>query len=245
MGWNASSDKFAISDFNNYIRIWDIVSSQELSIPQKHFYKMVAWNPRKDELAVADADNVIDLLNGENGKKTISFAGHNDQISAVSWNLKGDIIATGGIDNTIKLWAGDSKNPLVSFDAMGDVLQLRWSPDSSSLVSLSDKNEIRIWNVNEKKLQGSVLVNSETMIQDGSLVWSPDGKYIAFYRGFPGGVWSGNAWVIDGKTAQILFKITNPLPFTSIVWNPDGTMLAISDSDNIQIWNTSDLVNPS
>jgi serine/threonine protein kinase len=76
------------------------------------------------------------------------------------------------------------------------------------------------------------LTTSERQERIGPLVWSPDGKRIAFKRSaelymHPGAIFSVSR---DGGAEQEILRLKNANLSSSIDWSPDGTQLAYSDA---------------
>lgn len=115
--------------------------------------------------------------------------------------------------------AGWESNPALSPD--GQSVAFTWTD------RLDGQKQLYVKRLNES--EPIRLTSSESAGQIGSVVWSPDGKRIAFKRqsGIPGGIYSIKS---TGGDEQKILDLVNANLSSSIDWSPDGTQLAFSDS---------------
>jgi eukaryotic-like serine/threonine-protein kinase len=109
------------------------------------------------------------------------------------------------------------------------------SPDGKSVAfTWSDRfdhpEQIYLKLLSAEKL--TQLTTSERRDRIGPLVWSPDGKRIAFKRSeelykHPGAIFSVSR---EGGTEQKILELSNSNLSSSIDWSPDGTQLAYSEA---------------
>jgi eukaryotic-like serine/threonine-protein kinase len=102
----------------------------------------------------------------------------------------------------------------------GNSVAFTWSPQ------LDIPKEIYLKRVTD--VEPVKLASSEGGII-GHLVWSPDGKRIAFKRQFDkqGALYSISS---NGRDERKIVDLTNASPSSAIDWSPDGNQLAFSDS---------------
>jgi hypothetical protein len=126
-----------------------------------------------------------------------------------------------------------TKLDFVSFKGhSSDVNSVAFSPDGTTLASVSDDKTIKLWNLASKK-------EIHTLKGHSSWIWtvafSPDGKILA----------SGSAdktiklWDVDtGKLISTLKGDTDGV--TSVAFSPDGKILASGSLDKtIKLWNVT------
>ncbi len=109
-----------------------------------------------------------------------------------------------------------------------------WSVDLSSngqtLVSGSEDNTIKIWNLNTGQVSRTLLGHSDTV---RSVTFSPDGQILASASGDK----TIKLWNLHG---QIRTLAGGSGPVWSVAISPDGqTLISGSEDSNIKIWNLS------
>jgi WD40 repeat protein/ABC-type dipeptide/oligopeptide/nickel transport system ATPase subunit len=108
------------------------------------------------------------------------------------------------------------------------VMSVAFSPDGKTIVSGSDDNTIKLWNLEGKELCTFIGHNNSVI----SVTFSPDGKTIA----------SGSLdntikiWNLEGKELCTFIGHNNSV--ISVTFSPDGKTIASGSLDNtIKIWN--------
>ncbi len=126
------------------------------------------------------------------------------------------------------------------------VMNVIFSPDGSTLVSVSRDKTIRVWDVKSgeplKTFRGQLGQGPEGMLYAGAL--SPDGKILAlggFLDRF-GGKRVGNIRLLELESGEQIGLLTGHENIvTTLAFSPDGTWLASGSADrSIKIWNLSD-----
>lgn len=128
--------------------------------------------------------------------KLTEFTGHDGAIYTAKFSPRGNLIATGGYDNLVLVWnpdevkpvdiearlqdqAGEAANHLRLAGHEGPVRSVAFSPNGELLVSGSEDNSLRVWDVatgaGVKTLRGHGSgVRSCTFSPDGKLILSGD-----------------------------------------------------------------------
>lgn len=244
--WSSNEDRLANLGWfrDGKIQIWDISTSAQISIfPSAN--GMITWSPDGSKLALSNPDggvSIWDVSNPEN----IQFPSEQQYPSA--WSLDGRLLASVDQFNTIHIWDSTGSQLLGSlYGHKMPVTGLAWSQDATKLASSSDENIIRIWDTVLMQPFLTLRVQSRMAIRSNrrdELMWSPNGTQLAAVGGL--GVYETESagltsvvWVWDALTGQILNMIDNRVSISSIAWNPDGSILAISGADGIRMWNST------
>jgi WD40 repeat protein len=113
------------------------------------------------------------------------------------------------------------------------VWELDFSPDGCCLVSCSLQNDIRLWDVGERKMAWSHVGDGAYL----SAVFSPDGKTIAY------GSLAGKSGLLDAVTGRELAVFVMGIGHIGDVsFSPSGKYLATgTDDDVIRVWDTGDM----
>jgi Tol biopolymer transport system component/C-terminal processing protease CtpA/Prc len=110
-------------------------------------------------------------------------------------------------------------------ETSGREWQISWAPDSNKMVYVSDRH-----GENELYLCDFLKVNEIRLTDSPKSKWapvfSPDGKWIAFFRGFD------EICLLDVETKEVR-TITEGYfsPFTNIAWSPDSKWIAYAAGD--------------
>ncbi len=142
----------------------------------------------------------------------------------------------------------DAAAPILMLDTGGHMALIRnviFTPDGKRLISGSDDKTIRIWNLEtgatERIIRGEAGEGEEGKIM--ALALSPDGRTLAVggrLQGSQGG--ESAIRIIDIETGEITHLLEgHSEAILSLVFSPDGTLLASSGMDDTAIvWSAAD-----
>jgi len=185
-------------------------------------------NNGEDTLWIANMDGTGERqINGLTGKS----------INRLAWSPNGQWLAISGDGNLwiVSVMEGEA-HKLVNSDT-GPIGTIAWSPDSQKIAFIQDKGNLEKFYLGIVSIATSetVFLTDELTRSSGDLpynklVWSPDGKWIAFT---PFG-WYGLK-IIDATDGSIL-SLESPFctggTITSIVWSPQSDRLAVLNYGN-------------
>lgn len=137
-------------------------------------------------------------------------------------------IAGGGSPNPIVVRLSEHKFVNVLSGFQGTVMSMRFSRDSTKLVTASADGDVRIWSVPGWKLLETLSGHK------GPVRWaefSPDGRWVASAgEDKTVRIWSAD----DGKPVQTLSESTAPVD--TVAFSPDGNYVAATTDDHVLIW---------
>jgi WD40 repeat protein len=164
-----------------------------------------------------------------------------DRSGGVAWSPDGTKLATG-----IGLWQGGSSYPVKVWQVRTGALLLtltghsrpvtaQWHLDSQRLLTVSQDNTVRIWNVTPgidyAQRQQTVLQGHVNEIE--ALDWSPDGSKLV------SGSADGSVRIWEARTGSVLLTLTgNEFAVEAVDWSPDGKAIAAGGADN-KVYNWS------
>jgi WD40 repeat protein len=166
-------------------------------------------------------------------------------ITALAFSRDGTQIASSSA-NVIRIWNFATGNLTGSIRLRDDVGSLDFSPDGRHLVSGSGNSNptIRVWDVatGEQTMATRVKYADNTTFNSTGpsqvrVAYSPDGSFIAGGSVVP----PINVW--EAATGKVVTSLSGRVSLDSFLgsvgWHPDGTRLAISWNNDIQIWDAS------
>ena len=144
----------ATCSYDKEIILWDAATGEELRRLSGHNGAVydVAFSPDGAFLASASADDTCKVWRVSDGERMDTLGQPLKEQYSVEFSPNGRLIVSGGADNRIRVWRFVSKNrprinPLrfARFAHEGAVLQTRFTPDGSRLISIADDRTVKVW----------------------------------------------------------------------------------------------------
>jgi WD40 repeat protein/serine/threonine protein kinase len=168
-----------------------------------------AWSPDGQTLALTDFVQPS-LVSADTGQ---AIAALKEAAGPVASSPDGKSLATGGPNHAVILWESGGKVRVTLTGHDQDIALLAWSPDSKRLASYSGgKKRLLLWDVEKAELLRELGPCPESA---ASLVWSPDGKYLA--HGGPTDYW--HVWDVEKSK---LVNDPKQWRFLHFAFAPDG-----------------------
>lgn len=196
--------------------------------------------------AYGEGGTFVSILNVNEDTLTPLFgekAAIDQRVEFLDWSPKGDqLLVLGGIDNPDlggRAWLvdpGSSKYMPVDISQASDARQITsasFSPDGQAIVyAKSDCYQCgsEVWRISVGQQEGKQLLLQDSVLRVEDVLWSPDGRYIAFTQWRETAEFAtGELWVMDpqGDARRLLSPITTGYykRFTP-VWSPDSRSIA-------------------
>ncbi|KAF8750315.1 WD domain, G-beta repeat [Rhizoctonia solani] len=215
----------------------------------------IAISPDGSRIAAAGFDEVIYMFNAHDGTPILEpLVAHTNTIFSVAFSANGRYLASGGIDE-ICLWDATSgkllSGPLRAYE--GWILSISFSPDSRLVVSASEDQSLRMWEVDDGTLTPTDLVGRHEGWVN-SATFSPHGERVV------SGCGDGKIRMWDSKTLSLVFNPfgsqehtsdINSVTFSSpqstsnlgqsVVFSPDSYYVVSGSVDgSVRVWRVSD-----
>jgi WD40 repeat protein len=228
------------------LRLWNVSTGAELAVLVGHEegVQSVVFSPNGAIIASGDlAGNVLLWdWNGTTGTQQIELRGHTEGIRAIAFSPDGTSLASASLDHSIRLWNVATGESRVLEGHLDQVRRIAFSPDGLTLASLSADATLRLWDV----ATGAALRTKSLPLGHSTITrtppsgiamasFSPDGNTIVS-SGYDGSIVFWDA----GTGAQQTFHDDRDGGIMwSVVFSPDGTLLASSARQKLRLWDVA------
>ncbi|HSI12722.1 MAG TPA: WD40 repeat domain-containing protein [Chthoniobacter sp.] len=201
------------------LRLWDVATGRQLLKMEGHTHDVygAAISPDGKLLASCSPDRTIRLWDAATGKPLRQIEGIGSLRGSLAFSPDGATLAMAG-GNEIGLWDVSSGEKLRTFKGHESyVFCCAFSPDGKTLVSGSQDNTIRLWEIASGK-QVSQFPPGDTAF---SVTFSPDGRFIA------AGIFN-TVRIFDAATGNEVVKseARHHSGIASVTFSPDGQTVA-------------------
>ena len=203
----------------------------------------VVISPNGRTVAIVTKDKTLDVLDSKTGHWVKTLRGHSGWITSVNFSSDGSTIVSGSYDKTIKLWDFNTGRMIRTLGGkfLGYIgrapsdwdLSVEFSPDGTMIVSGSNNNTIKLWEVSTgrciKTLKEHLdLVNSVGFSPNGSVIVSGSGDKTV------------KLWNVSTGDCIKTFR-GHSSGVQSAGFSPDGrTIVSGSYDKTVKLWDVSD-----
>lgn len=194
IGWSPYKKYFSATTDENRILLWETSLSHPYPagganirpVSQNKDVLSHSWSPDGNYIVGGGGNSYIEVWDVSNQKKVSSIMAHPKYfVTSVIWAPDNHIVSTASNGN-IKIWKISSTeriifpDPLFSFKGHNiSIWKTFPSPKRKYFISAGESHPVlKIWEVKSGKLLSSI--KEKSGIDENSISWSPDGKYIAF-----------------------------------------------------------------
>jgi WD40 repeat protein len=163
--------------------------------------------------------------------------GHEGSVLTLEWSSDGSMLASGSgtdkvavhntAENMVKIWNFSSGEVMANLTGHKDgVMNLKWSPNGSQIVTASDDKTIMLWSTTNWT-RTAILTGHTLGVLD--VDWSPNGTMlVSGSRDYKVRTW-------DALTGQALQRWRAPNCVRSVDWHPNGEIIANSGVDEVML----------
>ncbi|QDU82219.1 WD domain, G-beta repeat [Polystyrenella longa] len=152
---NPTGDLLATGSYDRQVILWDVKTGEQLRTLSGHndaIYDL-EFSPDGSLLVTASGDTTAKVWNVATGERFDTLGQPLKEVYSVLFSPDGKTVLAAGVDNRIRIWELVSKdkvaiNPLLHarFAHLGPILSLAYTPDQTSLVTISEDLSIKQWN---------------------------------------------------------------------------------------------------
>jgi WD40 repeat protein len=205
--------------------IWNISEPgaiENLTLPAEP--STFAWSHDLQRLAVACADNSIQLFRTLDWQKSGSLQGHRQFVETMAFNHRDDMLVSTAQDRMLRIWDLRTMTQLVEQTGYTSDSSIGLSPDDSMIGTTDGKNSVTLVSlVGLRRVCTAFCPPSlkEQLVPGSTLDYSPDSKLLALSS-------ATSVRVFDAKHTQLLLTIPIPVPTqTTLRFLADGETLAV------------------
>ncbi len=106
----------------------------------------LTYSPDKKQIAIARADNSIQIAQAADGKVTKTLAGHSGPVKGLAFAPDGTKLYSASADKTLRGWNLADGKQLWQVESPAAMRDLAINKDGTLLVSADEDNKLRVWN---------------------------------------------------------------------------------------------------
>lgn len=231
----------AIQDFEDFLGIdflnnaRALTTSQPLSHPEE--VTAIAFSPDGRILAVGGDNGMLEFWNPDTREsmRSVNLGISNfgfSEVGAMAFSPDGRILAVAAGNNRIQLIGTEEGSVVGNIEEdMSTVNQIIFTADGTRLLWLDTVRNLHIADVETRRVINEFTLPGYTT----DFVVSPDGSVVAAVMQSEG----VRFW--NPETGDLLRTIRTSTTQTPIAISPDGDLIAISNSDEVELWDTETL----
>jgi len=182
--WSPDSSMVAFIDARGSIKVYSIPALDLISTISSDRGPLYVfdWSPDSEQIVAADNNNDLVVWDVMPSKETLRLSGHGGFVHQIKWSPSGTQIASASKTAELFIWDLDKERIRVHLGEINKpVLSMEWHPSDPRLATTTGEQNYIIWNTVTGEPSLSFFVLHPEHFRSGNMVWSADGRLIAYY----------------------------------------------------------------
>ena len=229
--------------YEDTVKVWKLyVDREQLALEEHDALGQIVFSP-DGRSAASVCSNMIILWDVSSGAESMTLKSNWNDYPSIAFSPDGLQIACGNGD-VVEIWNVASGNKTMTLMGhTGSVYCVAFSPDGRSVVSVSEKNEVKVWDARTgaELLNVAWQRNSPGSFADGaarhvrSIAFIRDGKWVVV----PGYDETVRVWDLSSGEHVMTLR-GHKLFVRGVAVSPDGRRIASCSSDKtVKIWDAN------
>ena len=148
-----NSNRIVLSTNVNKIRIWDVITLEELLVFEGAGHvRFAAFSPDGRKIVYSTSDGIVRVFDLETEEETMVLVGHTSSVNSAFYSPDGRKIVSSSDDGTVRVWDTETgKATQVLDEHTSGVNTAIFSPNGKYIASASDDGTVKIWDVESGK----------------------------------------------------------------------------------------------
>lgn len=238
LAWSPDGKQIAASisypsSYPSIVDIWDATTGAAVTTLQDAapgHINALAYSPDSQRLAYASDNATVTIWNISTGQKLYTYQAPGP-VKGLAWSRDGSEIASIS-QNVFQIWnSSDGKLLLVLGSRTPQLTTVAWSPDGQELATGAADGSAQTWDM--FALTGKTIATyTSPQGSISALSWSPDSQYLVTASAGTGG---GAIQVWEASTGNVILTY-NEVGASAVAWSPDGTRIASTAGQNVEVW---------
>ncbi|KAG8828851.1 hypothetical protein FRC19_000239 [Serendipita sp. 401] len=228
VAFSSDQQRVVSGSHDTTVRLWDLETGKEVREMVGHTDSVQFVKFQEDDtVSSASDDSTYRTWDVRTGKQKTRAVAFDNWVGSIALSSDDRLLAV-GLNSTIHILDMETGNERTLQGHTYRVVSISFLYNNEKIVSVSDDETARIWNVEKKEEERRLEIGSNEMY---SATFSLDPKIVAL-RG-----WNGRIWFWNVETGATEKKFESGREWMSSISFIDATHLVVWSCDAIQIWN--------
>jgi eukaryotic-like serine/threonine-protein kinase len=204
----------------------------------KALLSSVAFSHDGKLIASASEDGQIKIWDTATGNEIRAISVPSKSVSSIAFSPTEYSLVSASDDKLVRLWDAMTGREIRRFSGNENrVHAVAFSPDGSQIASAGEDRTVRVWDAASARPLHSLHPASIEVFGARNVAFSPDGKHLADSD------FEGRIRIWDLRSEKEIKRVEGKgVRINSIVFSPDGAMLATGQNRTVMLWDARTLI---